>query len=378
MKIDKITLYHVRLKLRKPFETSFGRLTTKDSLLIKLESNGIIGWGESPHLNLPVYTSEYLEGGKALLVKSILPKIVGNSFDSPEDLIETYKYIKGNNISKAGVEMAFWDLLARKKQVPLYKLIGSKRNYSDIGISIGIEKDTNIILNKISKAIDEGYKRIKVKIKPGKDIEVVRTIREKFPSIKLMVDANSAYTQKDISHLKKLDKYNLLMIEQPLAEHDFVGHAKLQKVMKTPICLDESIHTLEDAKKAIRMNSCKIINIKPTRVGGIKETKKIHDFCKSNKIPVWIGGMLETTIGKKFLDQIATLPNFTLPGDNSSSDNYFEEDLVKERRIQKKGQMVVDEKPGIGVVPDNKLLKKHLVEKIEIKKPFRWKNILRR
>lgn len=364
MKIEKITLYHIKLKLKQPFETSFGRIETKETLLVKIESQGFIGWGESAHLTLPLYTSEYLEGGKTLLVKHILSNILGKDFKTPKDLINTYSFLKGNNISKAGVEMALWDLLARKKGLPLYKMLGSNNHSCEIGVSIGIEKDTKIIIEKIKKYLLEGYKRIKIKIKPGQDIEVVKKIREVFPDISLMVDANSAYSLDQIDIFKKLDKYNLLMIEQPLADDDIIDHAKLQKIINTPICLDESIHSFEDARKAIELGSCKIINIKPARVGGINETIKIHDFCQKRGIPVWVGGMLESGIGKSFLDHIATMSNFTLPGDNSDSSRYFEEDIVENSRLQDKGVINISDNPGIGLEPNQELLNKHTVDKI--------------
>ncbi|MBT7902792.1 o-succinylbenzoate synthase [Candidatus Woesearchaeota archaeon] len=366
LKIDKIELYQVRLKLITPFRTSFGELTERNVLLICIRSGKLVGWGESPHLDLPLYTSEFLESGKKLLQNILLPRIIGKELSCPDDIHQFFADIKGNNISKAGIEMAVWDLFSKKANLPLYKFIGSQRNWSEIGISIGIKDSPEELIADIKRYTEEGYRRIKVKIKPGWDVDIVKFIRSHFPSIRLMVDANSAYSGGDIAHLSQFDDYNLLMIEQPFSESCLFDHSELQAKIRTPVCLDESIHCLEDVKTAVHFNSCKIINIKPARVGGVSETIKIHDFCKEKNIPVWIGGMVESFIGKSFLDHLSTLPNFLLPGDNSDSARYFEEDLVKGGREHQNGIIYLSDEPGIGVVPDEELLSKHTIEQFSL------------
>jgi o-succinylbenzoate synthase len=366
MQIKKVTIYQIQLQLKHPFVTSFGKIDNRKTLLIKLENkNGLCGWGESAHLELPLYTSEYLKGGE-LLIKKMAPKIINKELKHPSEIMNCFQDIKGNNISKAGMEMALWDLFARDRNLPLYKYIGSTKNYSKVGISIGIQQNSANMIEKIDHAYNLGYKRIKIKIKPGQDINIVKKIRETFEDMPLMVDANSAYKLKDKDMLKELDKFGLMMIEQPLGDSDLLDHSKLQNELDTPICLDESIKTYADSKAAHELNSCKIINIKPARLGGITETLKTHDFCLKNKTPLWIGGMLESGIGKAFLDHIATLPGFTLPGDNSPQSRYFEEDITEERMMLR-GIIKLDNKPGIGVELLKDKLDKYTINKTIIK-----------
>jgi O-succinylbenzoate synthase len=262
-------------------------------------------------------------------------------------------------MAKAGLEAALWDALAKTRNISLSEILGGVRKKIDVGVSIGIQASEKELINKVEGYLKEGYKRIKIKIAPGNDIQFVAALRKEFPGILLQVDANSAYTLDDIDLFRKLDKYNLILIEQPLGYEDIFDHSKLQHELKTPICLDESIHSLDDTRAAIELDSCRIINIKPGRVGGFTESKHIHDYCASMKIPVWHGGMLESGIGRAGNVALASLPNFTLPGDISASKRYYREDIVEpEFKVNPDGTMDVPAKPGIGVEVDMKMLEK--------------------
>lgn len=366
MKIEKITLYHVKLKLKKPFITGFGEISHQESLLVKIESEGLVGWGEAPHIRLPLYCNEFLESGKILLEKYILPNLVNRDINTPYDGPKVWNHLKGNNISKSAPEMALWDLFAKKEKLPLNRYLNAKRDFSPVGISIGIQGSVEDLLDEVEKAVEFGYKRLKIKIKPGADIEYIKKVRKLFPEENIMVDANSSYRLSDVELLKELDKYNLMMIEQPLSADDIVYHSKIQKQISTPICLDESLHSAEDVEKAIYLNSCKIVNLKLSRVGGIAEALKTHDLCKENNIPLWIGGMLETGVGKAFLDHLSTLDAVTLPGDNSPQTRYYDEDIVIGGSTFKNGIITLNNSSGIGVDIDDEKLNKYTVEKIEI------------
>ncbi len=361
MKIDKIVLYHINLPLKEPFITWFGKIEVRETLIIEVHSWAYIWYGESALLSVPMYTSEYLEGGKNLLIKHILPRFIGKEISDPKDIRNIYKDIKWNNIAKAGIEMAIWDLFAKEAWLPLYTYLWAKRNYSEVGISIWIQKDITSLMEKIEKELKDWYKRIKVKIKPGMDRDILENIRKDFPDIRLMVDANSSYTLDNIADLQKMDTYNLMMIEQPLWEGDIIDHSFLQKKIQTPICLDESIHTYDDARKAIQMESCKIINIKPARLWGIGETLEIHNLCREKNIPLRIGGMLESGVGKTFLDHIATLPWFTLPWDNVPQEIYFTEDICIGNALYKDWIMTLSERPWIWIQIDKEKLQKYMI-----------------
>ena len=361
MKIDKILLYHINLPLIEPFVTWFGKIEVRETLIVEVHSWKYIWYGESALLSIPMYTSEYLEGGKNLLIKHILPRFIDREISDPREIRNIYKDIKWNNIAKSWIEMAIWDLCAKEAGLPLYTYLWAKRNYSEVGISIWIQQDTTSLIEKIERAIKDWYKRIKVKIKPGKDIDILDNIREKFPDIQLMVDANSSYSINDIDDVQKIDKFHLMMIEQPLWEGDIIDHSMLQKKIQTPICLDESIHSYDDARKAIQMESCKIINIKPGRLWGIGETLEIHDLCKEKNIPLRIGGMLESGVGKTFLDHIATLSWFILPWDNVPQNIYFTEDICTGNALYEDWIMKLSERPWIWIQIDKEKLQKYII-----------------
>jgi o-succinylbenzoate synthase len=367
MKIDKLEIIHIKLPLRHFFETSFGKFTHRHLIILKGYSNQTIVYGEAPALIGPFYTSETIETVMHILKDFIGPKVVGKDFKSIEDVHKAMGFVRGNNIAKSGIDTLFYNLMSIEKGVSLSKLIGGTIQNIESGVSIGIQESIPKLLDRIQMFLDIGYKRIKIKIKPGWDINVLEAIRKKFPEIKLMVDANSAYTLDDINTIKKFDKYNLLMIEQPLDDDDIIDHAKIQKQIKTPICLDESICSLDDARKAIELNSCKIINIKLARVGGLLPAIKIHNFCREKNIPVWCGGMLESGIGEAFAIALASLPGFTLAGDVAPSDRYLKEDIIKPLIEIKDGLIAVPDKPGLGFIVDENKLKKYTVERILIK-----------
>ncbi|MEO8230904.1 MAG: o-succinylbenzoate synthase, partial [Ignavibacteriota bacterium] len=279
--------------------------------------------------------------------------------------IASYQKVRGHMMAKAGLEAALWDLFAKSKNISLSKMFGATKSKIDVGVSIGIQSSVPDLIKKIDGYLIEGYKRIKIKIAPGNDIQFVKAVRKEFPNILFQVDANSAYELKDIELFKQMDDYNLLLIEQPLGYEDIYDHSKLQRELKTPICLDESIHSLDDTCAAIELDSCRVINIKPGRVGGFTESKLIHDYCASKNIPVWCGGMLESGIGRAGNVALASLPNFSLPGDISASKRYYKEDIVEPKfLVNKDGTMDVPIKPGIGVEVNMEMLEKVTVKKI--------------
>jgi len=329
MKIDRIDLVHVEMPLSEHFGTSFGKIWSQHSIVTKIYSEGLIAYGEACPFFAPTYCYECIGSMKMVLGEFIIPKILGKEIDSPEDFLKKVQFIKGNNFAKAALETAFWDLKTQKENLPLWKLLGGRNSQVEVGVSIGLQPTINELLNKIEKHLNEGYRRIKIKIMRGNsELETLKNVRKNFPNIKLMVDANSSYTLDDINILTQFDNYNLLMIEQPLGENDIVDHATLQKQLSTPICLDESIHCLDDTRKAIQLGSGMIINIKYGRVGGILPSLGIHNYCKKAGIGTWIGGMLETGIGQRFKISLATLDNVIYPSDIEVSDRFFLEDIV--------------------------------------------------
>ncbi len=349
LNIAQINLHEVHMQLKYPFTTSFGSVQKKVFLIIEMvDEKGERGFGESVAFTYPWYTEETFHTTSHMIKDVLIPVLRVNEIEHPNDVTNLFKPIKRNHMAKAGLEGAVWDLYAKQKGIPLAQALGGKRKSVDVGVSLGIEKTTKLLLQKIEQYQMEGYKRIKVKIKPGNDVELLQEIRQHFPSIPLMVDANSAYTLADVDHLKKFDAFDLLMIEQPLADEAILDHATLQNGIQTPICLDESIHSYADARLAIELGSCKIINIKSGRVGGLTEAKHIHDLCKQNGIEVWCGGMLESGVGRAHNIALATLANFTLPGDISGSSRYFEKDIILPEVIVHDGVIDVPNQPGIG------------------------------
>jgi O-succinylbenzoate synthase len=350
VKIEKIELFLCRLPLVQFFETSFGRSYDRMFVLVRVEGEGQEGWGESVAEANPYYSSETTETVWHIISSFIAPLVVGTSFDHPRELFGALNRIRGHNMAKAGVEMAAWDLYARATGQPLSRVLGGTRDRIASGVSIGIQDSFGQLIEQIDKELSAGYQRIKIKIKPGWDIEAVDRVRAKFGSIPLQVDANAAYTLADAALLARLDPYDLLLIEQPLDYDDVMDHAALQERLKTPVCLDESIHTVRIARDAIEARACKIINIKPGRVGGHQASIALHDLCEANRIPVWHGGMLESGIGRAHNIHLASLPNFTLPGDIAASKRYYQPDVIDPPiDIARDGTIAVPTAPGIGV-----------------------------
>jgi o-succinylbenzoate synthase len=350
MDINQISLQRIKLPLKSPFATSFGKVTEKDIIIVKAHSGDKVGFAESVAMPYPIYNEETTGTVWHILETYLIPELLDKGIKEPKDVSEMFSYIRRNNMAKAALEMAVWDLYSKQNGQTLSSALGGSRSEIEVGVSIGIENSIETLLNKVEGFLGDGYKKIKVKIKPGWDIEPMEAIRKKFgDQIPLMADANSAYTLNDKELLKEFDQFKLIMIEQPLAHDDIIDHAKLQAEMKTPICLDESIHSVEDARKAIEINACKIINIKVGRVGGLTEAMKMHDLCEEKNIPVWCGGMLEAGIGRSHNIAIASLSNFSIPGDTSASSRYFHEDIIlPEVTLSKPGIITVPEQPGIG------------------------------
>ncbi len=359
MKIEKVTLHHITQSLKSPFESSIGYVTDRDSILVEvMDSEGVSGWGEVVAFSTPWYTEETISTCFHLLKDILIPLTFSHTIGHPEELQTIFKKVKRNQMAKSSLEGAIWDLYAKQNHMSLSTALGGTRKDIECGVVVGISSISTMI-DQISLYLEEGYKRFKIKISPEQDIQLVEEIRNTFPSLPLMVDANSAYTLDDLDQLKELDQFNLMMIEQPLAADDIIDHAKLQEKISTPICLDESIVTSEDARKAIELGSCKIINIKPGRVGGLTEAKKIHDMCQERGIPVWCGGMLETSISRAHNIALASLPNFSIPGDISSFSRYWEKDIVVPEIKTEKGKISVSNKAGIGFDINKEVLKEY-------------------
>ena len=344
MKIERITLRQVQAPLKAPFETSFGRMATKDCVVVSVQSGDRIGYGESVAFSAPWYNEETTDTVWYVLERYLVPVLLGREVEHPDDVSALFAAVRRHHMAIAAIETAVWDLYAKRNGIPLAHALGGDKQEIDVGVSIGIEPTIDDVVRNVERFLEQGYKRIKVKIKPGFDIGLVEAIRNRFgEGVPLMADANSAYTLRDMPILKELDNYRLMMIEQPLAHDDIFEHAALQRELRTPVCLDESIHTLTDARHAIELGSCRIMNIKLGRVGGLTNAKKIHDLCKERGIPVWCGGMLEFGIGRLHNIAIASLSNFSIPGDISASDRYWEQDVVEP------GIVLV--RPGVLAVP---------------------------
>lgn len=364
MKLQEIAIRHLKMKMKAPFTTSFGTFYDKQFLLLEVTDElGNKGWGESVAFDSPWYNEETYKTNWIMLEDFLMPLVKGKEIEHPDEINELFSAIRKNNMAKSTLEGAVWDLYAKRTNQTLASALGGNKNQIEVGISIGIQNSVDQLLNLIDEYVKEGYKRIKVKIKPGWDVNVIRAIRERFPDVPLMADANSAYRLEDAELLKQLDEFNLTMIEQPLASDDIIDHATLQKQLNTPICLDESIHSLEDARKAIELGSCGIINIKIGRVGGLTEAKKIHDYCESKGIPVWCGGMLESGIGRAHNVALTTLSNFVLPGDTAGSDRYWNQDIINPEVTVENGYITVPVNTGVGYEPNLELIEKFTVEK---------------
>lgn len=347
MKIDRLEIFHIRMKLKHFFETSFGRTFHQEMILARLECGGVVGWGEAPVSDGPFYSYEYVGTAWDVMIRHLGPKM--KEFGHPGDLPKLFKFVRGHNMAKAGLEMAAWDLLAKQRGKPLAQVYGATRTEIPAGISLGIEDKIDDLLKAVAAGLAKKYQRIKVKIKPGWDVEMLRAVRKEFPKIQLMADANAAYQRSDAPRLRTIDEFALTQIEQPLSFDDIVDHAEFARQLKTPICLDESITSPEIGQQAIRLGSCRIINIKPSRMGGPTNSIKMHDLAQAAGVPVWCGGMLESGVGRLHNIHLAALPNFSMPGDISAGERYWDEDIIDPPvTVTEKGTIPVPTRPGLG------------------------------
>ena len=357
MHVERIELRYIQLPLKHPFETSFGRSFRRDTIVVRVWADGVEGWGESPVEDGPWYSYETVETAWHVQREFLVPMLLGQEVETATQVFDRLAGVRGHNMAKTGLEEALWDVEARQKGVSVAQLLGGTRERVASGVSIGIQDTPEELLERIEGFVKQGYRRVKIKIKPGWDVEIVRAVRRAFPDLPLMVDANSAYRLSDAEHLAALDEFDLMMIEQPLAYDDIYEHSLLQRRLRTPLCLDESIHTPAQARAALELGSCRIINIKPGRVGGLMQARRIHDLCLERGVPVWCGGLLEVGIGRAHNVAIASLPGYTLPGDISASDRYFERDVVDPPfTLNPDGTITVPTGLGLGVEVDLEFL----------------------
>ncbi|EAV9888787.1 o-succinylbenzoate synthase, partial [Listeria monocytogenes] len=353
MYFQEARLIHAELPLIAPFKTSYGELNSKDFYIIELvNEEGIRGYGELEAFPLPDYTEETLGTAISIIKQHLLPILAQKEIRTPEEVNQMFSWIQGNEMAKAAVELAVWDAFAKNEKLSLAKMIGAKKDSIAVGVSIGVQHSAEALVQLVSQYMDEGYERVKLKIAPKKDIQFVKAVREKFPNLSLMADANSAYNREDFLLLKELDHFNLEMIEQPFGTKDFVEHAWLQKKLKTRICLDENIRSLDDLKQAHMLGSCQAVNLKLARVGGMSEALKIARYCSDNNLLVWCGGMLEAGIGRAHNIALAARAEFTFPGDISASNRYFNEDIVSPAFVLNQGKLTVPTGQGVGVALD--------------------------
>ena len=352
MKIVEYEVRRIHLPLVRPFRTSFGTQYEREALIVKVTTDdGVIGWAECVAMAAPLYSPEYISGCLEMMRTFLIPELKKANSISAIEVAEILKPFLGAQMAKAALETAVLDAELKIAGISLATYLGANKSKVPCGVSVGIAPSIEALVDEVSSYVEAGYKRIKLKIEPGWDIAPVRKIRELIPDKPLQVDANQAYSRNDLNHLKQLDEFNLLLIEQPLDEHDILGHAQLAQIMTTPVCLDESIISLHSAQDALEMKATSVINIKPGRVGGYLESAKIHNYCLEKSVPVWCGGMLETGIGRAANLALAALPGFTLPGDTSASSRFFKQDITTPFEMVD-GYIDVPNGPGIGVVPD--------------------------
>ncbi len=364
MKVEALTLHEIRLPLVHFFETSFGRTYERQILLVCLHGDEFRAWGECVAGENPFYSEEWIDEAWTTIIAFLAPVVVGREFRSGRDVVPMFAKVRGHRMAKAAIENALWAAEAQEKNLPLWQLLGGTRREIECGVSIGIQDTVEQLLDKIAVELAAGYRRIKVKVKPGWDVAVLERIRQRWPDILLSCDANSAYTLDDFDHLASFDRFRLLMIEQPLWNDDFYFHARLQKRIQTSICLDESIHHARDAEAALELGACRIVNIKVGRVGGFTEALQVHDVCRAHDVPVWCGGMLETGIGRAHNVHLSSLPNFRLPGDVSASKRYWKQDIIEpEVEVAPDGLIPMPDAPGIGF-----RIREDLIEKLTVRK----------
>jgi len=368
MRIDSIVLREIRMPLVEPFVTSFGETTDRRVLLAEINAEGFVGWGECVAGEHPYFSSESIDTAWVVLLQELAPILASSPVEHGGDCPKIFKRVRGNPMAKAALENAIWDLEAQIEKAPLYELLGGTKKRIACGVSIGMQPTMEKQLRKVEREVNAGYQRIKLKCQPGWDVEMLEAVRKRWPKIMLSVDANSAYRMRDFDHLVDFDRFNLLMIEQPLWADDFYYHSMLQKRLETAICLDESIRNRRDALAAIDMESCRIINIKNGRVGGFSEAIAVHNAAMERGIPVWCGGMLETGIGRAHNIALSSLPGFTLPGDVSASKRYWAEDIIEpEVEVSSKGEITVPTSAGRGFEVKTGLVEKLTVRREEIR-----------
>ncbi len=349
MQLLQVEIFALRMRLRHPFETSFGREDDREFLLVRAETADHVGWGEVTVSRDPFYSYETVATAQSVLHDYLVPWALEKPISHPDDLVRRFMQVRGHQMAKAGFEGAIWDIHAQELGLPLARALGGTRQEIEVGISIGIEPTEELLLKQVERFLGEGYRRFKVKIKPGLDYDRLKAVRREFGAIPMMADANSAYTLEDLPLLQRLDELDLMMIEQPLSYDDIIDHATLQRQLRTPICLDESIHGPDDLRKAIALGSGRILNVKIGRLGGLTQSVRSHDLCRAAGWPVWCGGMLESGVGRLHNVAITTLPGFTLPGDTAASSRYWQEDIIEpEVTVSAQGTIRVPDAPGIG------------------------------
>jgi O-succinylbenzoate synthase len=364
LNVEEIEIRHVRMRLKSAFQTSFGVELDRDCIILCLRSEGLEGWGECVASSYPGYNYETTGTAWHILSDFFIPAVLGDPIEDVQSYRDRISHYRGHNLARAGLEMAIWDWLGKASDQSLSSMLGGVSERVPVGVSIGLKENEDTLLQAVSDYVNQGYQRIKLKIEPGKDLDVVQPVREAYPVLMVQVDANSAYAIEDAQIFRSMDELDLVLIEQPLAEDDFIDHRDLQAQLSTSLCLDESIRCLRHARQAIQLEACRIINIKAGRVGGLDEAVKIHDFCLGEEVPVWCGGMLETNIGRASNLALASLPGFTLPGDISASDRYYEVDIAEPSfTLNADSTIDVPKGPGLGVQVDSKVLDRFTLRK---------------
>jgi O-succinylbenzoate synthase len=367
MQIESIRLYHLSMPLVSPFETSFGRQDMRDCLLVEVMSAGLHGWGECPVDPNPGYSYETTATAWHILKDFLCPAVVGRQLEGPQAYRDLVRAVRGHPMAKSALEMALWDLVGQRRGVPLRELLGGVRQQVEVGVSVGLQDNPQSLTETVAAYLTDGYRRVKLKIKPGRDVSEVAAVRKTYPDLRLQVDANSAYNLETAQALLPLDDFGLLLIEQPLSEDDLWDHHRLQRQFQTPICLDESIVHPRSARQALEIGACRVINIKQARVGGLLNALEIHDLCRSQSVPVWCGGMLETGIGRAANLALAALPNFTLPGDISATERYYRQDITQERfTLNEDSTISVPAAAGLGIRVDRHALAEFTQSEIAI------------
>lgn len=367
MNISRVNLYHLSMPLRSPFETSFDRIHSRECILLEVFSDGLIGYGECAADRAPGYSYETTGTAWHVLRDFLIPAVLGQDLESPESFLKRVARVRGHNMAKAGLEMALWDLQGKQDGLSLSQLLGGVRERVDVGVSVGIQHSPKALVDVVEAYLSQGYRRVKIKIKPTRDVPDTRAVRQAFPDLRLQVDANSAYTLETAQALLPLDDLNLLLIEQPLAEDDLWDHSRLQSQFTTPICLDESILSPRHARQALEMNACRIVNIKAGRVSGLSQAVLIHDLCRGQNIPVWCGGMLETGVGRAANLALSSLPGFTLPGDISATERYYDEDITHQIfHLNQNSTITVPSAPGLGVTIDTRALERATIASLTV------------